>query len=155
MPDEYLEPCLAAIEELAESYGSTIVLCTATQPALEAVWPFGHSAPTEIVPSSERHTDLFESRVQIENIGEISVDSLADRIIDEPEVLCIVSTRGAAYDLYQRVADSGGTDWRFSPQRSYGAETPTDSFRSNSRETRQGASLPCHINAAHRGRCRC
>lgn len=113
LPDEYLEPCLAAIEELAESYGSTIVLCTATQPALEAVWPFGHSAPTEIVPSSERHTDLFESRVQIENIGEISVDSLADRIIDEPEVLCIVSTRGAAYDLYQRVADSGGTDGVF------------------------------------------
>ena len=35
MPIPYLEPCVAAIAELAAHYRSTIVLCTATQPVLD------------------------------------------------------------------------------------------------------------------------
>ena len=37
MPLRLLRPCLAAIEELAANYGTSIVLCTATQPALRRV----------------------------------------------------------------------------------------------------------------------
>lgn len=35
LPNDYLKPCLAAIEELILNYKVSAVLCTATQPALE------------------------------------------------------------------------------------------------------------------------
>ena len=36
IPLPLLRPCLAAIDELARNYGASIVLCTATQPAVAA-----------------------------------------------------------------------------------------------------------------------
>ena len=35
LPANYLKPCMAMIEELLQQYGISIVLCTATQPALQ------------------------------------------------------------------------------------------------------------------------
>ncbi len=35
IPTEYLEPCLLALRELVAHYGCSVVLCTATQPALD------------------------------------------------------------------------------------------------------------------------
>jgi CRISPR-associated endonuclease/helicase Cas3 len=35
IPTDYLEPCLAALKELVDHYGCTVVLCTATQPAFD------------------------------------------------------------------------------------------------------------------------
>ena len=34
LPIKLLRPCLAALKELTRSYGATVVLCTATQPAV-------------------------------------------------------------------------------------------------------------------------
>ncbi|MGQ4827473.1 hypothetical protein ACQ10I_14835, partial [Enterococcus faecalis] len=34
IPVHLLRPCMAAIEELARNYGASVILCTATQPAL-------------------------------------------------------------------------------------------------------------------------
>ena len=34
LPRRLLLPCLAAIDELVRNYGATVVLCTATQPAV-------------------------------------------------------------------------------------------------------------------------
>lgn len=109
LPDEYLKPCLAALEELSRNYGTTVVLCTATQPALDAVWPFG-TVPTEIVPNSQRHQELFESRVRIEHIGELGIQDLVGKLAEEGQALCVVSTRGAASRIYDELADEVGPD---------------------------------------------
>lgn len=38
LPVDYLKPCIAAMEELIDRYGSSVVLCTATQPALQSLF---------------------------------------------------------------------------------------------------------------------
>ena len=37
LPNDYLKPCIAAMEQLLRYYRSSIVLCTATQPALKNI----------------------------------------------------------------------------------------------------------------------
>lgn len=41
LPDSLLKPSLAVLEELTFAYSTSIVLCSATQPALDMVWPYG------------------------------------------------------------------------------------------------------------------
>ena len=36
LPNDYLKPCIAMIEELLNNYKTSVVLCTATQPALKS-----------------------------------------------------------------------------------------------------------------------
>ena len=39
MPLEYMKPCLWALSELVQNYGATVILCTATQPAVKELIP--------------------------------------------------------------------------------------------------------------------
>lgn len=112
IPDGVLAPCLAALDELATHYGTTVVLCTATPPALDAVWPFPVTT-RDIVPMSGRHADVFESRVRIENIGEICEETLAARLCEYNQVLCIVSTRRAASEIFDHLAGGEKSDGVF------------------------------------------
>ena len=49
LPTGYLRPCLAALSELVQNYGSSVVICTATQPNLNEL--FGSNPqPVEIDP---------------------------------------------------------------------------------------------------------
>lgn len=104
IPDAFLKPCLAAIEELADHYGSTVVMCTATQPALNKVWPF-EDRTSDIVPKVRAHFELFESRISIENIGQIKTEELVERLSREDQVLCVVSTRKAAGLLFDMLSN--------------------------------------------------
>jgi CRISPR-associated endonuclease/helicase Cas3 len=36
IPRNVLPPCVAALDELARNYGASVVICTATQPAIAA-----------------------------------------------------------------------------------------------------------------------
>jgi len=105
IPVHLLEATLAALRELVLHYGCSVVLCTATQPALERRddFPIGIDGVRPIIPDP---TSLFEAlkRVQVKTAGRLPDDELAARLLREPSVLCIVNTRKHAARLFERVA---------------------------------------------------
>lgn len=110
LPDDLLMPTLAMFEELCDRYRTSIVLCTATQPALRTHWPYG-SQPVEIVTHRDGFEAAFGHRVRFNILGEVNEESLAARVGGERQALCIVDTKRKARCLFERisqlVADAG------------------------------------------------
>ncbi len=122
LPVPYLRPCLEALRELTATYRASVVLCTATQPALNAPNPSenggeglkgGLVGVREIMPSPVAlHAAL--KRVQVRILGELSDADLAARLAEERQVLCIVNTRRQARRLYDALrARPGALDGLF------------------------------------------
>jgi len=105
IPVELLKPALAALRELVLNYGSSIVLCTATQPALERRDDFelGLEKVRPIIPDT---MPLFHTlkRVEVRTLGSLPDGELALRLAKEKAALCIVNTRKHASRLYDQVA---------------------------------------------------
>ena len=110
IPTEYLEPCLAALHELVEHYGCTVVLCTATQPALDDQSNLRSALPEihEIISAPQELYDGLR-RTQVEFIGTLTDEDLAARIEAERQVLCIVSTKPQARTLFEQLPGEEGT----------------------------------------------
>lgn len=108
LPAPLLRPCIEVLRELSSSYRTSIVLCTATQPALSTTETFkdGLEGVREIIPDPDELYTEFK-RVQIETLPVISDDELADRISDHEQVLCIVNTRGHARRIFERIRGRG------------------------------------------------
>jgi CRISPR-associated endonuclease/helicase Cas3 len=104
LPVDYLHPCLRAISELVRSYGATVVLCTATQPAVHVRdgFPIGLEGVREIIP---RPAQLYDSlkRVEIRQLGNQTDEALAREILTYPTALAIVNTRGHARTLFKLI----------------------------------------------------
>ena len=78
LPNDYLKPCVAMMKELISNYRASIVLCTATQPALAGF--FGNEIrATELCPRMEEQFRFFE-RVTYQNIGLVTEEELAERL---------------------------------------------------------------------------
>lgn len=108
LPTEYLDPCLRAVEELATNYGSSVVLCTATQPALEKCdLVCGLDGVRELAPDPVRMHSAF-ARTRLEDCGEQSLPEVADMIREREKVLCIVNTRARASELFSMIQDEPG-----------------------------------------------
>lgn len=112
MPLPLLRPCVAALKELARNYGTSVVLCTATQPALEAPTPGvrgfeGGFRARELAPDVPV---LFAAlrRVTVRDIGTQDDAALAERIATSPQALCIVNQRAHARTLFQAIRDLPG-----------------------------------------------
>ena len=109
IPTEYLEPCLAALRELVDHYHCTVVLCTATQPALDntKLRTALHDVH-EIIPNPQQYyEDLV--RTQVHFIGKLTDTELATKIDVEQQVLCIVPTKPQARTLYEQLGERDGT----------------------------------------------
>lgn len=108
IPPRLLRPTLAVLEELAFNYRCTIVLCTATQPAIHRreEFPIGLQHVTEIV---EQPTALYQQmqRVTVQDLGACDDKTLAQQLAEHEAVLCIVNTRKHAAELVQLVEDAG------------------------------------------------
>lgn len=109
MPLKLLRPSVAAIDELALNYRASVVLCTATQPALKASDEFkgGFQDVRELAPEPQR-LYLALKRVNVHHVGPLSDDALTQKLRDREQVLCIVNNRRHARVLYETIADQSG-----------------------------------------------
>jgi CRISPR-associated endonuclease/helicase Cas3 len=108
LPPEYLKPILRVLDELAKQYAVTVILCTATQPALGP-----HESPgfkfeglNGIREIMENPSDLFArlKRVEVQlpkKINEpLAWEDLAEDLARLPSVLCIVNRRDDCRSLW-------------------------------------------------------
>lgn len=106
LPVELLEPCVGALTELVRNYGATVVLCSATQPALDGLFPKGINAK-EIVQDPVALYDALK-RVVVSNRGKLRNDELVVEVLRHRQALCIVNTRAHARELFERLGGDEG-----------------------------------------------
>ncbi|MBD5538699.1 MAG: CRISPR-associated helicase Cas3' [Desulfovibrio sp.] len=146
LPVPFVKPCLAALRELARGYGSSVVLCTATQPALlRAPWLEAGLTPEEvrdIIPAEAQRAlvRIFErARVEVWK-EELDDEELARILRAEPQALCIVNSRGHARELFG-LLEGGEEDFHLSARMTPAHRTRVlDAIRQ-----RLGAGLPCRV----------
>ena len=107
LPLNLLRPCVAALDELALNYRTSVVICTATQPALNAPADFVdgfriRAANSRLIPNG-----LVQAlaRVTVKSVGTLDDTALTQRMRDHEQVLCIVNNRRHAQALYASIAD--------------------------------------------------
>ena len=108
LPLKVLRPAVAAVDELARNYRTSVVLCTATQPALKVHdLRDGLDQVRELAPEPR---ELFRKleRVRIQHIGMLEDDELSEQLRLLNQVLCIVNNRRHARAVYQALADLPG-----------------------------------------------
>lgn len=111
LPSDFLKPILSVMKGLVDYFKTTIVLCTATQPALE-----GHiGSPTrgseggfegieknavrEIMTDANLSDKMSRTKVSyIDKVEEWA--DLAEKLMDYDQVLCIVNTRKDCRELH-------------------------------------------------------
>lgn len=104
LPLHSLLPCVKAIQMLIKSYQVSVVLCTATQPALEH-W----LNPFPVKEICQDHVEIFQKlkRTQIKKLGRITDEDLLQRVNSEKQVLVIVNTKAKAHELYEKMQEEG------------------------------------------------
>lgn len=110
LPPDYLLPCIETLRELCAGYCASVVLCTATQPALHRRDDFrkGLEGVREIAPDPARlYAEL--KRVRVTDLGGLDDAALAVRMAGHAQALCVVNTRKHARELYERMAKEDGT----------------------------------------------
>ena len=103
LPRGLLAPTTDVLEALVRDYGCTLVLCTATQPALgrAVLGDCGFATMREVVPDPVALADRLR-RVAVDwsrTKTPVSWAQLAEEVAREPDVLAIVHRRNDAHDL--------------------------------------------------------
>ena len=109
LPVDYLEPILKTMKLLVKYYNVSIVLSTATQPALKE-----HEIAGDVFPGFESITEIMGDKVSefYDKLDRVVVHlpedlnspkqwkELSEELIRYPQVLCIVSDRKSCRELY-------------------------------------------------------
>lgn len=107
LPPEHLIPCLELMRELVRNYRCSIVLCTATQPALlkHKEFPEGLEEVREIIPNPRQYFVKLK-RVSIQVSREMKTDEeLREEIKGFRQCLVVVNTRNHAKVLFQMLQE--------------------------------------------------
>ena len=112
LPLHVLRPCLRALTELATGYGASVILCTATQPAVRAEDGFDPvedalSDVREIAPDPQEMA-IRLARVTVEQAGVVSDDRLTEAFEKSDQMLAIVNNRRHAREQYALIAGLDG-----------------------------------------------
>ncbi len=110
IPRPLLMPCIRMLDELAENNGCTIVLCTATQPALGA-HRLGGGLPLEgreLAPDPPALATQLR-RARIRQVGPMDNAALIAALAREPQALVVVNSRGHALELFKEARADGLT----------------------------------------------
>ncbi len=108
LPTGLLAPTLAALEELVANYDASVILCTATQPAVERreTFSIGLTGVRPIVADpAALHRAL--NRTIVERLGPLDNAALAARLRGHDRALCIVNSRRHALDVFRELDDPG------------------------------------------------
>lgn len=108
LPLKLLRPCVAALDELARNWRTSIVLCTATQPALEVPTFSGGFENTRELATEPLQLSRALKRVRIRDRGPVDDLEVAEGMRSSHQSLCIVNTRRHARELYARIRDADG-----------------------------------------------
>lgn len=111
LPPEYLKSILSVLRGLVKCFGVTVVLCTATQPALEGkigsdTVAFDGIPKDLITPIIDNPTELAEQLKRVELNTDYANEKMADwqsvanKLCDFDQVLCIVQTRKDCRELH-------------------------------------------------------
>lgn len=108
MPVEYLKPILETLRILTEHFGTSIVICTATQPVLEKQQRFPQFAglPQGSVREIVQDVSALYRGLRRVEIAPIDVDTvksweeIARELSGYDRILCIVSDRKSCRDLH-------------------------------------------------------
>ena len=109
LPLPYLRPCVSAIAQLTAHYGTSAVMCTATQPALSPLFREflpGITIP-ELCEASVMRSPVFQ-RVRFQKAGTLSWAQLHRRFLNTKQVLCIVNSRKNAQLVFEGIRGDGG-----------------------------------------------
>ena len=112
LPLPLLRPCMAALKELAQNYRASVVLCTATQPALRCKdsFPDGFAIDEsrELAPDPQGlYAALKRVRVEVRR-GPTDDGAIAERFAVQPQMLCIVNNRAHARALFEAIRHLSG-----------------------------------------------
>jgi CRISPR-associated endonuclease/helicase Cas3 len=112
IPPEHLLPCLEVLRILATQYDTSVVICTATQPALSKKDGLeqGLEGVQEIINDVPAlfSNEVFQ-RVAIEVLeAGLTVKGLAERMCKEKQVLTVVNTRRQAREVFAALGDDEG-----------------------------------------------
>lgn len=140
IPTDYLEPCLCAMQDLVHHYGCTVVLCTATQPAMDdPSLRTRLQGVREIISDPARlYADL--KRTEVTFAGKLTDTELAERLGTHAQVLCIVSTKAQAQAMFNLLSEQEGTFHLSTNMYPAHRRTVLDSIRQRLKDT-----LTCRI----------
>ena len=108
LPRRLLLPTLRMMDALCRHWGCTIVLCTATQPALDKrnLKSGLELEGRELAPEPALLAQKLQ-RAKLRKAGPMSDDDLIDALRAEPTALVIVNSRRHALTLYRAAMDAG------------------------------------------------
>lgn len=104
LPPELLYPCVEAVNRLVTDYNVTVLLSTATQPAL----PNLCQKPIEIILDTEKlYNRLKRTKIIFPKDMREPADwrSIAAELTEYEQVLCIVNTRRDCYELWKEMPE--------------------------------------------------
>jgi CRISPR-associated endonuclease/helicase Cas3 len=112
LPLPLLRPCMAALQELRTNYNASVVLCTATQPALRQMdgfkGGFNLDDTRELAPDPKGLYACLK-RVKVEHIAKpVTDETIAASFAERPQMLCIVNSRAHARAVLEAIRDMPG-----------------------------------------------